>query len=144
MMMHPAIGPSIALLNEVVPKTNKLDIISFGSFFCMLLEEWCLTHNEDAPKLALDLAYMVDAVNKSEGKKFGFNFFIIMNNGEIRKDLDKQPKAIGRTEEEALQCLKNSLQYKLELREKDLEEAKRKVKSISQEIDMLNNVLKTK
>lgn len=68
MMMHPAIGPSIALLNEVVPKTNKLDIVSFGSFFCMLLEEWCLTHNEDAPKLALDLAYMVDAVNKSEGK----------------------------------------------------------------------------
>lgn len=34
----------------------------------MLLEEWCLAHNEDAPKLALDLAYMVDAVNKSEGK----------------------------------------------------------------------------
>ena len=86
----------------------------------------------------------LEFVNKSEGKKFGFNFFIIMNNGEIRKDLDKQPKAIGRTEEETLQCLKNSLQYKLELREKDLEEAKRKVKSISQEIDMLNNVLKTK
>ena len=86
----------------------------------------------------------LEFINKSEGKKFGFNFFIIMNNGEIRKDLDKQPKAIGRTEEEALQCLKNSLQYKLELRENDLEEAKRKVRSISQEIAMLNNVLKTK
>jgi len=86
----------------------------------------------------------LEFVNKSEGKKFGFNFFIIMDKGKIRKDLDKQPKAIGRTKEEALQCLKNSLQYKLELREKDLEGAKRKVKSISQEIDMLNNVLKAK
>lgn len=105
-----------------------------GEFLCKKFKMYI----EDTPSGYSFLEF----VNKSEGRKFGFNFFIIMDNGEIRKGLDKQPKAIGRTEEEAIQCLKNSLQYKLELREKDLEKAKRNVESISQEIDMLNNVLK--
>ena len=67
-MAHPALMPSIALLDEVVPKVNKMDLVAFGSFYCMLLEEWCLAHNEDAPKLALNFAQMVDAVNQAEGK----------------------------------------------------------------------------
>lgn len=68
LMSHPALAPSLNLLNEMVPKTNKMDIVAFGSFYCMLLEEWCLANNEDAPKLARDIAQMVEGVNESMGR----------------------------------------------------------------------------
>ena len=88
---------------------------------------------------------MLEFVDKDKAKKSGYISIRISsskNNG-IAKILDCQPRAIGRTKEEALQCLKNSLQYKIELRKKDIEKAKSIIKNSEDELKLVDELLET-
>jgi hypothetical protein len=88
---------------------------------------------------------MLEFINKDEAKKSGYISIRISSSRDngITKKLDCQPRAIGRTKEEALQCLKNSLQLKIELRKKDIEKAKSIIENSEKELNMIDNVLET-
>ena len=45
--MPEGLENAFGLLQAVIPITNRFDLMVFGSFYCMLLEEWCLSNSEN-------------------------------------------------------------------------------------------------
>ncbi len=56
------------LLANLTPVTNKLDSVEFGSFYCMLLEEWCKYNDQDIVLFIQTFAEMIKDVNRRDGK----------------------------------------------------------------------------
>jgi hypothetical protein len=88
---------------------------------------------------------ILEFVDKKGAKDKGYASIRISTgkDNEINNMLDCIPRAIGRTKQEALQCLKNSLQYKIELRKKDIEKAKSIIKNSEDELKLVDEQLKT-
>ena len=87
----------------------------------------------------------LEFVDKKGAKDKGYASIRIStgNNNKINDTLDCIPRAIGRTKQEALQCLKNSLQYKIELRQKDIEKANLIIKNSEDELKLIDEQLET-
>lgn len=66
--MCPSITTACDLLQEVLPQTNAMDYPAFGSFYCMLLEEWCLHHQADITEVISEISTLIHDVNAIEGK----------------------------------------------------------------------------
>ena len=56
------------VLQDTVAITNQFDESAFTSFYCMLLEEWCRTHDEDIVDRIKLYAQMIRQVNETCGK----------------------------------------------------------------------------
>ena len=56
------------LLLMLDPITNDLDITEFGSFYCMLLEDWCKSHGEDILEVLPNLVDTIYKLNAEEGR----------------------------------------------------------------------------
>ena len=54
-----AVSTAYDLLLAVIPTSNKMDYPAFGSFFCMLLEEWCLYHHADVTDVIQEIQKLV-------------------------------------------------------------------------------------
>lgn len=55
------------LLQTVMPITNSFDFTMFGSFYCMLLEEWCLNNNENIIECIDIIQTQINLINKDLG-----------------------------------------------------------------------------
>jgi len=66
--MYPSITAACDLLQDVLPRTNAMDYPAFGSFYCMLLEEWCLNHRMDINEIISEISTLIHDVNAIEGK----------------------------------------------------------------------------
>ena len=58
---------SYNLLLNVLPLSNSLDYPSFGCFYCMLLEEWCLHHSANITEVIQEISDLIHAVNSDVG-----------------------------------------------------------------------------
>lgn len=66
--MCPSITAACDLLRDVLPRTDAMDYPAFGSFYCMLLEEWCLHHQMDITEIISEISTLIHDVNTIEGK----------------------------------------------------------------------------
>lgn len=48
--------------------TSNMSYIGFGSFLCMLSEEWCKQHDENVVEFTQTIAQMVTEVNNELGE----------------------------------------------------------------------------
>ena len=62
-----AVSTAYDLLLAVIPTSNKMDYPAFGSFFCMLLEEWCLCHHADVTSVIQEISNLICNVNSEIG-----------------------------------------------------------------------------
>lgn len=56
------------LLVSTMEKTNAMDETSFGTFCCMITEEFCKTHSLDVVEFSQRLADSIWMVNKDFGR----------------------------------------------------------------------------
>lgn len=56
------------LLMKITPTTNRMDLIQFGSFHCLLLEEWCKHNGYDAQEVADHLRECITSVYDKKGR----------------------------------------------------------------------------
>ena len=55
------------VLTMLTPITNTWNSELFGSFYCMILEEWCRSNGVDIVSYIQNLAYTVKEVNEKNG-----------------------------------------------------------------------------
>ena len=55
------------LLTMLTPITNTLEFDVFGSFYCMILEEWCRSNGEDIVSYIQHIADTVKEVTEVYG-----------------------------------------------------------------------------
>ena len=55
------------ILMLLTPVTNKMDSVAFGSFYCTLLEEWCLANDQDVISYIQLFAEQIKALNEEWG-----------------------------------------------------------------------------
>ena len=56
------------LLSSTTEKTNAMDKISFGTFCCMITEEFCKAHSLDVVGFSQWLADSIKMLNKDYGR----------------------------------------------------------------------------
>lgn len=56
------------ILTDIAPRTNRMNMTAFGSFYCMLLEEWCKEHNENIVEFINNVHITVIEVNADMGR----------------------------------------------------------------------------
>ena len=69
--MFASIESACNALHEVLPTTNSMDYPAFGSFYCMLLEEWCLAHHEPVTTVIDQISTLIHDVNSELGSYQG-------------------------------------------------------------------------
>ena len=65
--LHSNVGTTYDALQEILPATNKMDFPAFGSFYCMLLEEWCLSHHRCITEVIDQISMLIHDVNAELG-----------------------------------------------------------------------------
>lgn len=66
--MGEAMAKVFMFLQENQREILNWDEVTFQSFICMAMEEWCRKNDRDVVELAADIAKVVEAVNEQEGK----------------------------------------------------------------------------
>lgn len=65
--MCNSIESTSKVLEEILPLTNSLEYPIFGSLYCMLLEEWCLSHHENITDIIDQISTLIHDVNSEIG-----------------------------------------------------------------------------
>lgn len=76
MTMCPSLKSTYDTLQEVLPRTNNMDYSAFGAFYCMLLEEWCLTHHERITDVIDQISSLIHDVNSEFGSYQGDTYVV--------------------------------------------------------------------
>jgi len=66
-MIDEKMVKAFGLLTYLTPITNRWDPATFGSFYCMILEEWCKSNNQDVVAYAQYLADQVEEMHEELG-----------------------------------------------------------------------------
>lgn len=88
---------------------------------------------------------IIEPVDKKQAKENGYTNIRIQDgrDNKISDKIDPNPRAIGRTREEALINLKNSLEYKIKLRTEEINNCKRIIDESEQTLKMIEKFMAT-